>query len=55
MMAVREGRVSTVELLLARGANANLRNENGVGALDWAKRNDDKAMVEKLRRAGARG
>jgi ankyrin repeat protein len=54
MMAVREGKVSTVELLIARGANVNQRNENGVGALDWARRNEDTAMVERLRRAGAR-
>ena len=39
--------------LLARGADPNIRNQNGASALDWAKRNDDKALVERLRRAGA--
>ncbi|MEO8487299.1 MAG: ankyrin repeat domain-containing protein [Betaproteobacteria bacterium] len=55
MMAVREGRYSTALLLIARGADVNRRNESGASALDWAKRNDDDAMVERLQRAGARG
>jgi len=54
MMAVRENRYSTSILLIARGANVNHRNENGASALDWAKRADDEAMVERLKRAGAR-
>ena len=54
MMAVRENRYSTALLLIARGANVNHRNENGASALDWAKRNDDTVMVERLRSAGAR-
>jgi len=54
MMAVREGKYSTALLLIARGANVSHRNENGASALDWAKRNDDTVMVERLRSAGAR-
>ena len=54
MMAVRENRYSTSILLIARGANVNHRNENGASALDWAKRGNDEAMVERLKRAGAR-
>jgi ankyrin repeat protein len=54
MMAVRENRYSTSILLIARGANVSHRNENGASALDWAKRNDDTSMIDRLRRAGAR-
>ncbi len=54
MMAVRESRMSTAALLIARGVNVNIRNENGAGALDWAKRNDDTAMVTAFKQAGAR-
>ncbi len=54
MMAIRENKPSTAELLIARGINVNLRNENGASALDWAKRNNDTAMVAKLKSAGAR-
>lgn len=54
MMAVREGRFSTAELLIARGADVNLRNQDGASALAWAERNDDKALVERLKRAGAK-
>ncbi len=54
MMAVRENRYSTALLLIARGADVNRRNENGFSALDWAKRNDDTQLVERLKRAGAR-
>ena len=38
MMAVREGTCRRSTLLLRRGADVNHRNENGVSALDWAKR-----------------
>jgi ankyrin repeat protein len=54
MMAVHEARASTFDLLLRRGADVNHRNENGVSALDWAKRGNETAMAEKLRRAGAK-
>jgi ankyrin repeat protein len=54
MMAVREEKFSTAELLIARGANVNHRNESGASALSWAERSGDRALVERLRRAGAR-
>ncbi len=54
MMAVRESRLDTVDLLLSRGADVNHRNENGATALAWAEKNDDRSLVERLRRAGAR-
>ena len=54
MMAAREGRASTLDLLIARGADVNHRNENGASALDWAQRAKEPAMVDRLRRAGAR-
>ena len=54
MMAVREEKFSTAELLISRGANVNVRNENGATALEWAERSGDGALVERLKRAGAR-
>ena len=54
MMAAREGRASTLDLLIARGADVNHRNETGASALDWAQRAKEPAMVDRLRRAGAR-
>lgn len=54
MIAVREEKFSTAELLIARGANVNIRNENDATALSWAERSGDSALVERLKRAGAR-
>jgi ankyrin repeat protein len=54
MMAVRENKLTTLDLLLARGANPNIRNQSDASALDWAKRNEDKVMIERLKKAGAR-
>ena len=54
MMAVRESHPSTFDLLMRRGADIQHRNENGASALDWAKRGNEKAMAEKLRKAGAK-
>ena len=54
MMAAHEGKASTVDLLIARGADVNLRNQDGKSALDIARRTNEKAMVERLQRAGAR-
>jgi len=54
MMAAREGKASTVDLLIARGADVNHRNQGGASALDWARRGNEKAMIERLQRAGAR-
>ena len=42
------------ELLIARGADVNHRNENGASALDWAKRGNEVDLEKELRRAGAR-
>jgi len=53
-MAVRENKPSTVDLLIARGADVNIRNDSGASALDWAKRGSDKATIEHLRKAGAK-
>ena len=54
MMAVREGKGSTVDLLVKRGADVNHRNQNDVTALDWAKRGNETEMAATLRRAGAK-
>jgi hypothetical protein len=54
MMATREGKFATAELLIARGADVNHRNGDGASALTWAERNDDKTLVERLKRAGAK-
>ena len=44
----------TAELLIARGADVNRRNQSGATALDWARRAKEPAIVERLQRAGAR-
>jgi ankyrin repeat protein len=54
MMAVREDKFSTAALLIARGADVNLRNENGATALAWAERSGDRELIQRLKRAGAR-
>ncbi len=54
MMAVREGKAGTATLLMARGADVNVRNQNGATALAWALRGNEKALAEQLKRAGAR-
>ncbi len=54
MMSVRESRRTTMELLLAGGADANRRNADGATALSWARGNDDDALADRLKRAGAR-
>ena len=36
------------------GADVNHRNQAGASALDWARRTNEKAMVDRLQRAGAR-
>jgi ankyrin repeat protein len=53
-LATREGRFATAELLIARGADVNHRNGDGASALTWAERNDDKILIERLKRAGAK-
>jgi len=41
-------------LLLAKGANANAMDSNGLTPLQWAIRRDDKEMIELLRQQGAK-
>ncbi len=54
MMAVRESKGATVDLLVKRGADVNHRNETNVSALAWAKRGNETEMAATLRRAGAK-
>jgi ankyrin repeat protein len=54
MMAARQGKPSTVDLLISRGADVNIRSQAGASALDLARKTNEKAMVERLQRAGAR-
>jgi len=53
MMAVRGGHVETVDLLLAKGADANLRNQNGASALAWATRGGFDTIEKALVKRGA--
>ncbi len=53
MMAVRGGHGATVDLLLARGADVNQRNQNGATALGWATRGGFEAIEQALRSRGA--
>ena len=54
MMAVLEEKFPTAVLLIERGADVNRRNETGATALAWAERSGDAALIERLKRAGAR-
>lgn len=51
MMAARYGNRDTVKALLEAGADASLRNQQGLSALDFAVRADRSDIVELLRRA----
>jgi ankyrin repeat protein len=53
MMAARGGHTQAVELLLARGADANHKNRSGATALAWAQRGGFEAIEKALRRGGA--
>jgi ankyrin repeat protein len=53
-MAVRENKISTVALLIAKGADVNQKNQAGATALAWAARGNEPGMAAQLRRAGAR-
>ena len=39
---------------VAKGADVNVKNENGATALAWAVRGNEQAMAQALRQAGAR-
>ncbi|MBL8305668.1 MAG: ankyrin repeat domain-containing protein [Rubrivivax sp.] len=50
MMAARYGPESSVDLLLARGADLRLRNDLGLGAADFARLGGREALAERLQR-----
>lgn len=56
MMAAMAGHILTVKLLLDEGADATLKNEAGMTAIDFARKNDHADIVEgltyRLRKAG---
>jgi ankyrin repeat protein len=49
MMAARGGHVGTVQLLLDKGADATLKNERGMTAIDFAEDNNHRDIAEGLR------
>lgn len=56
MMAARGGHIMTVKLLLDEGADATLKNELGMTAIDFAEKNNHKDIAEgltyRLKKAG---
>lgn len=56
MMAARGGHILTVKLLLDEGADATLKNEQGMTAIDFARKHDKQDIVEgltyRLKKAG---
>jgi len=54
MMATRENHLSTVQLLLAKGADPNRGNQDGATALSWARRANFYAIEQALTKGGAR-
>jgi ankyrin repeat protein len=52
MAAVENGSEELVKLLLARGADVNLKIESGSTALTLAQENDSTNIVDLLQRAG---
>ncbi|HVL75358.1 MAG TPA: ankyrin repeat domain-containing protein [Noviherbaspirillum sp.] len=56
MMAALGGHIMTVKVLLDAGADATLKNDHGMTAIDFARRNDHQDIVDgliwRLRRAG---
>lgn len=55
MMAARYGAEASVDLLLARGADLQQRNDAQLTALDFARHADRDWMVRKLEKLGAKG
>lgn len=49
MMAVRGGHIRTVKLLLDEGADINVKNDRGLGVLEFAEMNNHTEIVEGLR------
>jgi uncharacterized protein len=60
MQAIDQGRVETVELLIARGADLNARDPGGLSVLGHAMRSEElygerqKTVLDRLQEAGAR-
>lgn len=54
MMASQYGTEASVDLLLARGADARRRNDLGLDAVDFARRSGRDFLVEKLKRVQTR-
>jgi ankyrin repeat protein len=54
MMAVRGGFRETVALLLERGADVNLSNQQGANALGWAHRGGFDEIAVMLQQRGAK-
>lgn len=54
MMAARHAPEATVDLLLARGADASRRNEQGLAAADFARMAGREALAERLGRPAPR-
>jgi ankyrin repeat protein len=56
MMAARGGHILTVKLLLDEGADATLKNEVGMTAIDFAKKHEHHDIAEgltyRLKKAG---
>jgi uncharacterized protein len=56
MMAARAGHILTVKLLLDEGADATLKNDQGMTAIDFARRHEHNDIVEgltyRLKKAG---
>jgi ankyrin repeat protein len=51
----RKNATAIVKMLLAKGANVNARTKNGNTAWKWAKMNGQTAIIQMLKRAGAKG
>jgi ankyrin repeat protein len=56
MMAARGGHIMTVKMLMDAGADATMKNENGLNAIDFANRHNHKDIAEgltyRLKKAG---